>query len=134
MEAQTPKKTVKKSARAAKDVVGFRISPLERAELEEEARLSKSTISDVARDRFRMQLGMKELHARLDRLEEGFLDIRKDYRDLVNEERMTEMLVETIRKLGPGFVREIMREGVREFYRMGKGDGSNGSKEPGPQG
>lgn len=109
--------------------VSFRINPGERAELEKEARLAKSTLSDVARDRFRMNTGLKDLHTRIDLLESAFQAVRDDYRNLVDEERLAEKLdkalTDSIRRLGPGVVGEIMRLGVREFYRTGTRPGSS---------
>jgi len=100
-------------------VVSFRINFQERKSLEREAHLAKSTISDVARDRFRMNTGLKDLHTRFDLLESAFQDVRKDYRTLVDEERLVERLTETMQNLGPDVVEKIMREGVEQFYRHG---------------
>lgn len=104
--------------------ISFRINPGERAALEKEASLAKSTISDVARDRFRMNTGLKDLHMRLDRLEWAFQAVRDDYRNLVDEERLAEKLTmsltKTLQTLGPDLVEKIMREGVQQFYRQGQ--------------
>lgn len=116
-------------ARSAKEkpqspVVSFRVNPAEREALEKEADQAKSTISDVARDRFRMNTALLDLHKRLDSLEGSFQAVRDDYRNLVDEERLAEKLTvaltETLQTLGPDVVKQIMGDGVREFYRQGQ--------------
>lgn len=104
--------------------VSFRITSGERVSLEKEASLGKCTLSNVARDRFRMNTGLRDLHMRLDRIESAFQAVRDDYRNLVDEERLAEKLTvsltETLQTLGPDLVEKIMMAGVEQFYRLGQ--------------